>query len=488
MLTFQSGSAPARHETGQGQDACIGSSSKTCPIKDPMRAGLRAGVAVALAMVLASCGGGGGGQGESQGRTAPPLSSDSYAGICTLDGQKQFTRAYLNDYYLWYSEIPAVNASLYSSVPSYFYDLLTPQLDGNGKLKDRFSFIASSADADSLLTGSNLGYGVSWEQDSQGRTRVAFVEANSPAANAGLKRGAELVSPLNADWYPNAAANINIVYRSSPGASTASATLSAAAVQEDPVPISTALPGNVWYLLFNAHTEGAQDKLISALANAKAAGAQDLVIDMRYNRGGYLSTALALSSMVAGSGADGRVFEQLRFNDKRAAETALATFQFSDQVQYGEQVYATGAMLPRLALPRVYVLTTEDTCSASESVINSLRGIDVEVVIVGKTTCGKPYGMIRGDNCGWAYFAIEFQGVNAKGFGDYANGFAPTCAAEDDFEHPLGDASERLLATAVYHIQNGSCPNPPLATALLGRRGPLTSTAKRPAVLGKLLR
>ena len=75
----------------------------------------------------------------------------------------------------------------------------------------------------------------------------------------------------------------------------------------------------------------------------------------------------------------------------------------------------------------MYVLSSNLTCSSSESIINGLRGVDVQVVVVGQTTCGKPYGFHRRDNCGFAYFPIEFKGANAKGFGDYINGFTPTC-------------------------------------------------------------
>jgi hypothetical protein len=55
-----------------------------------------------------------------------------------------------------------------------------------------------------------------------------------------------------------------------------------------------------------------------------------------------------------------------------------------------------------------------------------LRGIDVEVVQIGSPTCGKPYGFYPTDNCGTTYFTIQFQGVNNKGFGDFADGFIPT--------------------------------------------------------------
>jgi carboxyl-terminal processing protease len=191
----------------------------------------------------------------------------------------------------------------------------------------------------------------------------------------------------------------------------------------------------------------------------------ELVLDLRYNGGGLLYTALTLSSMLAGPDVDGRVFEQLQFNDKRQAETNEAVFFFSGKAQVGETEFPVGTPLPRLSLPRVYVLSSAGTCSASESVVNSLRGVGVDVVLVGEATCGKPYGFSRQENCGLSYFPIEFKGTNALGFGDYASGFAPSCAVADDFDHALGATDEHLLAAALHHIDLGSCPQQPAARA-----------------------
>jgi hypothetical protein len=104
------------------------------------------------------------------------------------------------------------------------------------------------------------------------------------------------------------------------------------------------------------------------------------------------------------------------------------------------------------------VLTTAGTCSASESVINSLRGVDVEVNLIGGQTCGKPYAFTPVPNCGTTYFSIEFQGVNQKGFGDYPDGIAPTCNVPDDLAHEQGDPAEGLLAAALSYRANNACP------------------------------
>jgi hypothetical protein len=120
-------------------------------------------------------------------------------------------------------------------------------------------------------------------------------------------------------------------------------------------------------------------------------------------------------------------------------------------------------------LNRVFVITGAGTCSASESIINGLRGANVQVIQIGSTTCGKPYGFYPQDNCSTTYFSIEFQGVNNLGFGSYADGFSPAypagnpgvllpgCSIKDDFGHALGDTAENRLAATLYYRANQTC-------------------------------
>ena len=162
---------------------------------------------------------------------------------------------------------------------------------------------------------------------------------------------------------------------------------------------------------------------------------------------------------MTGAASNGQVFESLRYNDKRGPESAASAFTFSSKLQFGETRYPAGTDLPQMGLPRVFVLTSGRTCSASESVINSLRGIDMQVVRIGSTTCGKPYGFRQKNNCGLAFFPIEFQGSNAKGFGDYTLGFTPTCQVQDNGAVAAGGGADPLLAAAKFYIDNNQCPS-----------------------------
>jgi len=177
--------------------------------------------------------------------------------------------------------------------------------------------------------------------------------------------------------------------------------------------------------------------------------------------------------MIAGPAATAdRVFETIQFNDQHAifnpitGEPLAPTYFRTTAAGFSA---TEGEALPGLDLPRAFVLTGEGTCSASEAIINSLRGIDVQVVQIGAPTCGKPYGFYPFDNCGTTYFSIQFKGINDKGFGDYIDGFSPAlvdsdedtvigCNVLDDFAHPLGNSSEARLAAALHYIDTGACP------------------------------
>jgi hypothetical protein len=324
---------------------------------------------------------------------------------------------------------------------------------------------------------------------------VQYLQAGTQAATAGITRGAEVlmvdgidivndstpagIAALNAALFdPVQGSAHSFVFRDRGTGNQRPASLTATAVTLDPVPLVRVLAtasGNLGYMLFNDHIATAERRLVDAITQLQAANVQDLVLDMRYNGGGYLAIASELAYMIAGPArTTGRTFERIQFNSKHTVTNpvtgeTLAPYPFTNR-SVGLSV-ASGQPLPALNLSRVYVLTTGGTCSASESIINGLRGIGVEVIQVGADTCGKPYGFYPEDNCGTTYFSVQFQGVNEAGFGDYAAGFSPVarsgqpagarlpgCEVADDYAYDLGDPAERMLKVAMdYRENNRSC-------------------------------
>jgi carboxyl-terminal processing protease len=459
-------------------------------------------------IALALCGGCGGDE--------PLGPSYTYADRCatprpgtsdiqgSVDTEKQWLRAWTDELYLWYREVPDYPRDSYPTAVSYFNVLKTPAITASGKQKDQFHFYYPTDYWIALSTaGSSAGYGVQWAFVTRTLPRqifAAYTEPGSPAelAPVPIARGAQLlkvdgvdaqtgntqaeVDALNAGLFPTSANQTHTLTIRDPGADPTSSrdvVLTSANVVSVPVQKQQVLPmsavGNgdrVGYVLFNDHLGSAEHELIDAVTGFNdGGGLTDLIIDMRYNGGGFLSIASQLAYMIAGSARTaGKAFERLQYNDQYPNIDPFSggpnlPFPFLNATSD-----ATPQALPSLALPRVFILTSGATCSASESVINSLRGIDVEVILVGTTTCGKPYGFFPADNCGNTYFSIQFQGVNQKGFGDYADGFipggsavtsvtnVPGCSVADDLGHPLGDPAEAMLAAALQYRATGTCP------------------------------
>ena len=194
----------------------------------------------------------------------------------------------------------------------------------------------------------------------------------------------------------------------------------------------------------------------------------DLVLDLRYNGGGRLDIASEAAFMIAGSAlTSGKTFEELQFNDKYPDTNPLSGESLVPVPFYDLGI--SGQVLPSLNLSRVFVLGGYGTASASESIINGLRGVGVDVFLIGSTTRGKPYGFYPTDNCGTTYFTIQLRGVNDQGFGDYSDGFSPAnssgpgedvpgCSVADDFSKQLGDETEDRLAAALAYRENQTCP------------------------------
>ena len=488
---------------------------------------LRTMLLVGTGLVLGSCGGGGGGGTTTPPTTTPPTTnppaiaytvgvypaSSTFASQCavprtgvnpdtgraytdvagSLLAEKHFLRSWTNELYLWFNEVSDRDPASVADVKGYFDLLKTTALTPTGRAKDQFHFTYDTAAYYQLSqSGTSLGYGISWDlvQGTPPRRIVAqFVQAGTQAATLGIGRGAELVSidgvdvvnnntqagvdTINAALFSPASGSSHQLGIRDRAGTTRTLTLNATAVSFSAVPLASVIPtagGNLGYLLFNDHTVAAEQQLITAVNQLKAGNIQDLVLDLRYNGGGYLAIASELAYMIAGSArTNGRVFERTQFNSKHPT-TNPVTGNALDPLPFASTtVFAsTTSSLPTLDLGRVYVLTSDDTCSASESIINALRGIGVSVYQIGGTTCGKPYGFYPQDNCGTTYFSIQFRGVNALGFGDYADGFSatraaadaqanlPGCAASEDYAHDLGDTLEEKLRVAMAYRQSGN--------------------------------
>ncbi len=426
----------------------------------------------------------------------PRTGTDPFTNALYLDAQgstldeNNLLRSMSNELYLWYDEITDRDPAL-STTSDYFDLLKTGAFTPTGTPKDQFHWSTNTDDYNAQTqNGETAGYGVTWALLSSTPPREAvavLTQPNSPASEVSLQRGARVISidgidlvnddtsagidTLNEGLFPstlNATHTFEVLDLNSN--TTRTFQMTSGLITESPVntveTINTS-SGKVGYILFNSHIATAEEGLIDAVNQLTAEGVSDLVLDIRYNGGGFLYIASQLAYMIGGSHTNNKIFEDIEFNDKHTV-TDPVTGQVLAPINFQSTTQA-GNALPTLNLDRVFVLTGGNTCSASESVINGLRGADVEVIQIGTATCGKPYGAYIIPNCGTSYFTIQFKGANAKGFGDYTDGFfpgisnsansaeLPGCEVADDYNHLLGDINEaRFAAALAYRDSNGS--------------------------------
>jgi len=422
---------------------------------------------------------------------------------------KFWIRSWSDETYLWNTEIEDTDPNSIADRVDYFDITKSFELTetGSGREKDDFHFSEPTEDfVDRRNSAASSGYGYRLTsvgpRDANGSSipprdfRILYTEPNSPASatqdgQVNFPRGtrilevdgADLVDgndpdTLNAGLFPALAGEEHTFKVRDVDGTERTFTITSEDVAPAPVnrtEIVNTATGKVGYVLFNTFSPfESEASLNEAFTQLETEEIDDLVLYLRYNGGGLVVVAAQLGYMIAGRDRTaGKTASLLEYNEA-AGNTNPTTGEVVDPIPFLDRgagfSLPTSTALATVDLPRVYILTTGGTCSASELVINSLLGIDYEVVMIGDTTCGKPYGFLPTDNCGRTYYTIQFRSVNDKGFGDYSDGFSPDdstnafsekspgCTVPDDISKELGDPEEALFATALYYRDNNSCP------------------------------
>ncbi len=389
---------------------------------------------------------------------ASPGSAQTTAS-CTPTGKNLFVRDVMADLYLWYSQIPALDAAQFPSPEAYLEAIRYRPLDSG------FSYIADRASTEAFFTSSQYaGFGFSSTLDASLALRVIQVYPASPADEAGLLRGDRILEvngrsveellatgALGAAYGPPEAgvAGELLVQR---GADTLRAAMVKRAVTIPTVSHTTVFDvagRRVGYVFFRNFVEPSFEALAASFDALRAGGARELVLDLRYNGGGLVDVAQFLGSLIGGTRTEGQVFAEYFHNDRNAFRNEILRFDTQPSA---------------LQLERLVVITTQASASASELVINALRPF-IPVVIVGDRTYGKPVGQYAIPFCDKILAPVSFQLRNANGEGDFFDGLPPTCPAPDDFDAQLGDPAEGSLREALTVIATGSCSAPASTTA-----------------------
>jgi C-terminal processing protease CtpA/Prc len=384
----------------------------------------------------------------------------------------------MNAYYLWEQHIPDLDPDYEEDPEAYFYKLLFAD-DRDSWIVDNYEELRAMFDGVEMATGVSARPGL-LEED-QVISIVEYVTPNSPAADSGIARGDIIIAidgqTLNRDnyynlYYQNTASlefgdwNGNTVVPNG-----RKVTLTAKVLNQNPVIHSEVIDyegAKIGYFTYVQFTDGQTDEWLDEINRVfddfLAAGVTEVVVDLRYNRGGSLDLSGYIASTLGPASAmqNEDVYVRLVWNEYY--NDYWRKYDWDDDGEPdGEDSPQLMIRLPvserNLNLSRVYFLTTDLTASASESLMTGLYPY-AQVIQVGDTTYGKCYGSITISDFAdpkrhsWAMQPLVLKYANASGFTDFVNGLIPDFPIEENllYAQPFGSPADPLLAIALEDI------------------------------------
>lgn len=400
----------------------------------------------------------------------------------------------LNTYYLYKDNVPNLANDRFteSEYESYLNSFSSPEdlfenLIYQRQTIDRFSWITDNyIELQQQLNGTTFNNGMEFglvrfsSTSSEVFGYVRYILPNTDAESKGLQRGnifhAVNGVSLNVNNYiqllsPNNY-TINLASYNDNGTPETdddtidpinqSVNLTKTPYTENPIFIKSILEvanQNVGYLMYNGFTRDFDSQLNDTFNYFQSQNIQNLVLDLRYNSGGSVNTAILLSSMITGQ-LTGQVFSTEQWNSEIQSQldSNLLLNYFTDNDD--------GTPLNSLQLTKVYILTTKSTASASELVINCLNPY-INVVQIGTYTTGKYQASITlydspdfsGQDVNpihtYAMQPLVLKTLNAIGNTDYIDGLEPDFPAKENYGNlgVLGNPDETLLSIALQHIE-----------------------------------
>ena len=406
----------------------------------------------------------------------------------------------LNAYYLWQSSISDLADSRFKNDEqrySYLANSGTPEELFESLLNrptDRFSWIVDDyITLENSFQGIGLSNGMEFELIRNKDTPtnifgyVRYVIPNSDAAAKGVLRGMIFAAVndtqltesnyrdllFNANEYTINLANYNA---GNPILNGNTIVLTKTQIQENPVAITkTFEEGNhkIGYLMYNQFSSSFDGELNAAFGTLKAENVTDLIVDLRYNGGGSVKTAVYLGSMITGQ-FNGQLYSKQVWNEK-----ALASFNpnvlinnFTNEIlnKDNDGNIILQEPLNSLELQTVYFIVSGSSASASELVINALSPY-ITVKLVGTTTVGKVQGSAllydsdnyekNGSNFNSNHryamlpIILEIQNKNGQ---NKPEGYTPEVELKEDYGNLgiLGEKSDPLLDRAITYILTGA--------------------------------
>lgn len=439
--------------------------------------------------------------------------------VPTTGTRAQFTQdslyLYASQIYLWRDELPDYTTfaprsftTASTEIDNLRKELLAlTQYPVNPQTKRPYEYVSASADhpkysfvedagsgstsgrvAALSLDGTSDDFGFALTAIANNDIRVRYVTPGSAADKAGMVRGDQLVTINGITAGTSQASQINAAFENPTmsvslrrtNGSTYTRTLQQGEYASSSVYETAILEAGsktVGYMNLNSFTslESTQDDLDTTFATFTKRGVTDLIIDLRYNGGGYVQTAEYLLNLIISSSHQNDVIYTERYNTlmQQGKATILSKqllrdasnnpVQFNGRnATYADVDYSLAGNTYRFAkkgslenVKTVCFIMTGATASASELTANALRPY-LDVKIIGSQSYGKPVGFFPITIDKYTFYLSNFQISNSAGAGDYYSGFVPDIDASDDVTHNFGDAAEESIAAALGYISTGS--------------------------------
>lgn len=401
----------------------------------------------------------------------------------------------MQQYYLWTDKVPALDDSYYEDTKEKKevfeavgdHSLFFESLIYKRNTVDKWSWIVDDYyELENSLKGNSTSYGFEYKLFRlDGNDLIAvvlYVSKGSPADVAGMKRGYLFKTVNNQNL--NVSNYLGLLFSGSQltfsiltdsgnelRETGIDITISPDEIQENPIFIDSVYEVNgskVGYFMYNGFYPDYDKALNSLFSKFKSENIDNLIIDLRYNSGGSVLSLLNLASMIHTTDTS-KVILKMQYNDE--IQAYLEDYYGTDAVINTFQKYLydnDGNIIEEintLNLNKVYVITTDMTASASESLINGLKPY-MKVVAIGTQTSGKytssitikdvdMYGNLNTSH-NWALQPIVAKVKNCNNETDFADGLAPTYEIEEDYSNmqELGSSNE-LLLKAVFDAMSG---------------------------------
>jgi hypothetical protein len=366
--------------------------------------------------------------------------------ISSEDSVYVFINDVMHYWYLWYDEVPEVDIFSYNK-PSELLNAL------KYKPRDKWSYIDYAETINSYFEeGEYFGFGFYFRFDEMDNLRVILVYEDSEAYRQGIRKG-DIITNID-DISPVYFHDFESFFDDSPKTlkftvfsndAYRDITLSKTTVQQNSVLYSDthSINGtnNVGYLVYDSFLGYSKSELEETINFFKASNIDDIIIDLRYNGGGYVNIAKEFAEMIIPHEKVGEICFSTVHNDLINSEYD-STEYFSDHPL-------------NLDLDRVFFITSNFSASASELLINCLKP-HMEVITVGSATYGKPVGMYGFQFHEWMMLPVTVKTVNADGYGDYYQGLPVDATTGEGLDKPWGDTFDPALRTILLFIKNGS--------------------------------